>query len=973
MKNFPDDKKHIFKFIIELLLDSRPDDTMGYYNYDIVGKTQSDLFNKLFTVDGQSFNFSKESVSKFKNHYCDYPNKLYRCLAASNYHGLRQLIETVDRLLGAEPFCSKHNKIATSIDDELNSHKKVGTLKEIKTPSQFSSPKKYILNAIHKSFEFIFDETVTEYSLVSKRPRKNPEFVGRSKELSEIAEQLAEQKYVVISGMGGIGKTTLANEFLAQNSSRYDVIASVVFDTDIKTTISNIKCNGISDDLKADKKHSIVKELLNEAGEKAIVLIDNCDSKDKVYEDDEEYWNKMLDGYSCKFIITTRMESQSSVRVKEIDDHILGELFIRQISRRTGIVDTFQNNMANVLDILHRNTMLVVLAGKVLDNSDLSPDEFIKRMSGEDPKYITHTIEHRKDNHVSRKTKTIPDHLDTLFSLAGLNSEQKHLLMDFALLPSGAMLESRIAAKWFNSKNENDFQQMYILGWIKIQYDDSSENTLWGIHPLIAESIRRMNRSGFRDTDFLVEISNIEVFSHLYNIYGYSEYALMLYQIALRITGQSEEWKRCISSICVWLSYNGSTDKAYDLFRRAEDKSIFTPEACAYLWDYYDKDIQLKQILDRIRNTSFKGHEDFTKVYSQMFPEDKAEKYGEWISENTERKILFDNQTMRTRLMALEHTITELRYDDLQVYAQYLRKILYVYHSTEAFTNSPNDVDTATYMSFIKKQLECASIEQTDIFSTVYELLGSDTDKAGLSFYNDIEVMQCFLVHAGLIQYVADIRCKIMQNQDYSIIQQQIDEYVNFMDELVEYLNKKTRLQWKIYLAYIYCDVNDFDNAQMTITDCKDNGIMKDYILSRQMDILEFYYQCKREIPKHLVIGVPIKDMLTKIIRLYNELSKTLSQAPDLKSHSNDSLFYYQLIGLKAFSDISASIFLSAHGIHKWDTGEVRRSIKDTFSKVQDDIYTLLQKPVKTKEYYNQFLLIESIIKGMYEPFLTIK
>ena len=100
MKNFTDDNKHIFKYIIELLLDSRPDDTMGYYNYDIVGKTQSDLFNKLFTVNGQSFNFSKESVSKFKNHYCDYPNKLYHCLASSNYNGLRQVIENVEVIRG---------------------------------------------------------------------------------------------------------------------------------------------------------------------------------------------------------------------------------------------------------------------------------------------------------------------------------------------------------------------------------------------------------------------------------------------------------------------------------------------------------------------------------------------------------------------------------------------------------------------------------------------------------------------------------------------------------------------------------------------------------------------------------------------------------------------------------------------------------------------------------------------------------
>ena len=130
--------------------------------------------------------------------------------------------------------CLAH--IADRIKDYKDNSQVAHDIKELKTPDQFSSKDKYIVNAVRKSLEYVITDQSPVYKICSERPRKIHGFIGRSEEIKEIGDFLADRNYAVISGIGGIGKTVLAREYLAEHSSEYDIISTVRFDTNISTT-----------------------------------------------------------------------------------------------------------------------------------------------------------------------------------------------------------------------------------------------------------------------------------------------------------------------------------------------------------------------------------------------------------------------------------------------------------------------------------------------------------------------------------------------------------------------------------------------------------------------------------------------------------------------------------------------------------------------------------------------------------------
>lgn len=131
------------------------------------------------------------------------------------------------------------------------------------------------------------------------------------------------------------------------------------------------------------------------------------------------------------------MASNSAIKLSELSDSELGELFINQLKNRNQHCSFFRDDLSDLLEILHRHTLLVELSGKVFDKLDMDPAEFMEIMRGDDPQYPSDRVELKKDQSTSRKS--VSDHLDTLFSLAGLSESNKRMLMDFSLLSSDAM------------------------------------------------------------------------------------------------------------------------------------------------------------------------------------------------------------------------------------------------------------------------------------------------------------------------------------------------------------------------------------------------------------------------------------------------------------------------------------------------------------------------------------------------------
>ncbi|MBQ4226395.1 MAG: serine/threonine protein kinase, partial [Oscillospiraceae bacterium] len=156
--------------------------------------------------------------------------------------------------------------------------------------------------------------------IIPRLPAVSPIFVGRDDEMKRISESLADNRVLFITGIGGIGKSTLVRNFINRQKPNYDVIAYLEYAGDIKSAftddmqlqISTVRRqDGESVDEYFTRKLSCFKTVCE--NKKVLFIIDNYD--DMLNKDVQ----KIIDcGYDT-IIVTRRQLPKNSFAVMIID------------------------------------------------------------------------------------------------------------------------------------------------------------------------------------------------------------------------------------------------------------------------------------------------------------------------------------------------------------------------------------------------------------------------------------------------------------------------------------------------------------------------------------------------------------------------------------------------------------------------------------------------------------------------------
>lgn len=122
--------------------------------------------------------------------------------------------------------------------------------------------------------------------VIPKLPSVSPYFVGRETEMKAISEQLNRNPVLYVTGIGGIGKSTLIRNYLHRSKSEYDVLVYLEFDGDFKRTfcddmqlqISTVsRLNSESTDDYFDRKLSYFRNICAE--KRVLFVLDNFSGK----------------------------------------------------------------------------------------------------------------------------------------------------------------------------------------------------------------------------------------------------------------------------------------------------------------------------------------------------------------------------------------------------------------------------------------------------------------------------------------------------------------------------------------------------------------------------------------------------------------------------------------------------------------------------------------------------------------------
>jgi len=75
--------------------------------------------------------------------------------------------------------------------------------------------------------------------IIPRLPAVSPIFVGRDEEMKRISESLADNRVLFITGIGGIGKSTLVRSYINSHKKNYDIIAYLEFESNIRSTFAD--------------------------------------------------------------------------------------------------------------------------------------------------------------------------------------------------------------------------------------------------------------------------------------------------------------------------------------------------------------------------------------------------------------------------------------------------------------------------------------------------------------------------------------------------------------------------------------------------------------------------------------------------------------------------------------------------------------------------------------------------------------
>lgn len=441
--------------------------------------------------------------------------------------------------------------------------------------------------------------------LVSHIKPCRPVFMGRDAIIDDIHEYfISGNHFIILKGMGGIGKSECAKQYAEKYKSEYntivfaectDSLVNLINDNSVFTLTVPFVSERMPNESDEDffcRKIAKIKEI---ADEKTLVIIDNLDFISMEIES--------LIAVPFRLIITTRCDysavyQQQTKFIEEITDKmVLRNIFSAYYRKNI-------NNFADVdkiIELFSGHTMAVELIAKQMKSACMTPEE----MFGVLQKSAENEFEEKfiMPNH-SKEYQSLSQHMLTLFNVSALNDEEKYILMCLALMPLSGI--DKCAFKQSCSlKNFNSINKLIERSWISESYDKIY------LHSLIKETVFISYRPD------LVKCKNfinglMQEYSSFKFYYGDYAYKDEVKEIVMHIYNKFPDPELDLWEFYEWLDLIFSHCNHHDISLQISEKLYVL-----YKSTYGEKHFRTARILVRI-GCAKRKYDDFEEAVSLM-------------------------------------------------------------------------------------------------------------------------------------------------------------------------------------------------------------------------------------------------------------------------------------------------------------------------------------------------------------------
>ena len=313
--------------------------------------------------------------------------------------------------------------------------------------------------------DFVFDEGI---------PKPCRYFCGRDWELTTLHESLVQNGKVFVHGIPGIGKSELAKAYAKVQKKAYTNILYVTYTGDLKRDVANLI---FADDLPSDSEDERFRKhnrFLRTLKEDTLLIIDNFNRTST----NDEFLPVLLK-YRCRILFTTRssLPGQNCLLLEEIQDD---EALFQLAEKFYANVEAHRAEVEQIIETVHRHTLAVELAARLLETGILEPREVLDKLREQRAAFdASDKINISKDG--KSKRATYYDHIHALFALFGLPELQRDILRNLSLIPLTG-IPARLFGKWMGFQNLNGINEAVEMGFVQ-----GKAGRYIALHPMIRE------------------------------------------------------------------------------------------------------------------------------------------------------------------------------------------------------------------------------------------------------------------------------------------------------------------------------------------------------------------------------------------------------------------------------------------------------------------------------------------------------
>ncbi|MBQ9886160.1 MAG: ATP-binding protein, partial [Lachnospiraceae bacterium] len=377
-----------------------------------------------------------------------------------------------------------------------------------------------------KTYEYMTEELATKediknmsrhsikYSLPTKLPLAiNPDsFIGRGEKLEELKNKINAHHKVFICGVGGIGKSELAAQYVLAHKNEYDTILHMnymageekgdfVERSGLRRLIESLaisnyppfagSANKGRDAMQnADTPPSIVEErkayyeaklscLRGLVSEKVLIVIDNFNV------DNDEALSEIL-SLNCKMIFTTKYnysKRYESVDLSILDEEAALKLFYVHSPEKKS---EDENDIKQIIKKLGYHTTAIILIATQKEYGGISAKDMRGRITDGLKNAGKDAIDFTKDgDSATYRDKTAYECLNIVFNIAELSDESHDILANLSLLPSDGIEQGKFM-RWCGI-SEGSPQKKALNELIKMRWVEKSDEGVIYLIPVISD------------------------------------------------------------------------------------------------------------------------------------------------------------------------------------------------------------------------------------------------------------------------------------------------------------------------------------------------------------------------------------------------------------------------------------------------------------------------------------------------------